>query len=107
MKFYEFTWRITEKHVHQEYQGYRDVIYYVGYDCLGEMKDYDPITETETWYSDTIVGKMEIPFNPSDSFTMLGSVDDDIIFDWLISNGLDRTGIEDTIRAKLDQMASN
>lgn len=104
MKFYEFTWRIIEKQIHSEYQGYNDVIHYVGWDCLGELRIYDPETDTDTWYSDIIVGGMDIPFVPSDNFVNLGTVDDDTIFDWLVNNGLDRFGIEDTLRSTLDAM---
>lgn len=104
MKFYEFTWRITEKQVYQSYQGYSDVIYYVGWDCLGELRDYNPDTDTDTWYSATTTGGMNIPFNPSTNYITLGNVTDDDIFDWLINNGLDRVGIETDLKQKLDAM---
>lgn len=104
MKFYEFTWRITEKRVHQEYQGYSDVIYYIGYDCLCDLRVYDPVADTESWYSSTTEGGMNLEFTPSETFLSLPSVGDDTIFEWLISNGLDRIKIEDDLRAKVDSL---
>lgn len=104
MKFYEFTWRITEKQVHQEYQGYYDVIYYIGWDCLCDLRIYDPENDTEVWYSDIIAGTMEIPFSLNNDYISLSNIDDDTIFEWLIDNGLDRIGVEDQLRIKVDSL---
>lgn len=107
MKFYEFTWRIIEKQIHQNHEGYYDVIHYVGYECLCDLKVVDDTNNTENYYSDTISGGMNIPFTPSDNFVGLPTVDDDTIFEWMINNGLDRFGVEDQLRAKINSTLPN
>lgn len=101
METYLFKWRITEKHVETEYQGFSDVIYKVGYECSGTLIVVDPTTEIEQYFTEDITGIMDISFVPSGNFVPLTQVDDDAIFSWLTSLGLNKSEIEQQIRDNL------
>ena len=90
------TWRPLGLRAEQDLDGYVDVVIWVQWSCFGlDLSDSGTYTAEQ-------IGEINLPFTPSDQFIPMSQLNDDIVNEWVWSNGVNKAAVEAAVIANIE-----
>lgn len=90
------TWRPLGIKAEQDLDGYVDVVIWVQWSCFG-------IDSSESGvYTAEEIGEINLPFSPGNQFVPRYQLTDEIVNEWVWSNGVNKAAVEADVIADIE-----
>lgn len=90
------SWRPLGMKAEQDIDGYVDVVTWVQWSCYGI-----DLSESGVYTAEQI-GEINLPFTPSDQFIPMSKLTDNIVNEWVWSNGVNKPAVEAAVIADIE-----
>jgi hypothetical protein len=91
-----FIWTIPQLDCYPQAEGQTDVVFNIHWRCTG----------TDGTYNGSVYGTCGVTYEAGTPFTPFAQLTQDQVLGWAWANGVNKTSVEATIQAQIDQQAT-